>query len=37
MDELLEIVTETETVHEQFRVWITTEPHGGFPISLLQV
>ena len=25
MDELLEIITETQTMHDQFRVWITTE------------
>lgn len=37
MDELLETVTTVETVHEIFRVWITTEAHPQFPISLLQV
>ena len=37
MDELLETVTETEKIHDQFRVWITTEVHAHFPISLLQV
>uniref|UniRef100_A0A3B3YBZ9 AAA+ ATPase domain-containing protein n=1 Tax=Poecilia mexicana TaxID=48701 RepID=A0A3B3YBZ9_9TELE len=36
MDELLETVTVTETVHETFRVWITTEPHNKFSITLLQ-
>jgi hypothetical protein len=27
MDELLEIVLETPSIHERFRVWITTEVH----------
>ncbi|XP_070548103.1 dynein axonemal heavy chain 8-like [Ptychodera flava] len=36
MDELLETVTTHEPVHETFRVWITTEVHTQFPISLLQ-
>ena len=37
MDELLETVTTSESSHEGFRVWITTEAHNQFPISLLQV
>lgn len=37
MDELLTTITETETVNESCRVWITTEVHPKFPISLLQV
>lgn len=37
LDELLEIVLDTENVHESSRVWITTEVHPKFPISLLQV
>lgn len=37
MDELLETVTTAESSHEGFRVWITTEAHNQFPISLLQV
>ncbi|ELU05307.1 hypothetical protein CAPTEDRAFT_162628 [Capitella teleta] len=36
MDELLEVVTNTETVHSAYRCWITTEPHPKFPINLLQ-
>lgn len=36
MDELLETVTTAESSHEGFRVWITTEAHNQFPISLLQ-
>ena len=37
MDELLETVTTAESSHEGFSVWITTEAHNQFPISLLQV
>ncbi|XP_063956179.1 dynein axonemal heavy chain 8-like [Lytechinus pictus] len=36
MDELLDTVTGCENPHESFRVWITTEVHPQFPISLLQ-
>ncbi|KAG9479366.1 hypothetical protein GDO78_012827 [Eleutherodactylus coqui] len=36
MDELLDTITVTETVHEGFRTWITTEVHPKFPINLLQ-
>ncbi|KAJ0065958.1 hypothetical protein NL108_000216 [Boleophthalmus pectinirostris] len=37
MDELMDIVTETEFVHDSFRLWITTEVHKHFPITLLQM
>lgn len=37
MEELLETITTTEANDESFRVWITTEPHDRFPITLLQV
>ena len=37
MDELLDTLTEADTMHESCRVWITTEGHPKFPISLLQV
>ncbi|KAK7814878.1 hypothetical protein U0070_026379, partial [Myodes glareolus] len=36
MDELLETMLTTETMEDSFRVWITTEPHDRFPITLLQ-
>ncbi|EDL82632.1 dynein, axonemal, heavy chain 5 [Rattus norvegicus] len=37
LDELMDVVTETETVHDTFRLWITTEVHKQFPITLLQM
>lgn len=37
MDELMDIVTETDFVHDSFRLWITTEVHKHFPITLLQM
>ncbi|XP_048203785.1 dynein axonemal heavy chain 8 isoform X1 [Perognathus longimembris pacificus] len=36
MEELLETLITTEANDESFRVWITTEPHDRFPITLLQ-
>uniref|UniRef100_A0A671YVZ2 Dynein axonemal heavy chain 8 n=1 Tax=Sparus aurata TaxID=8175 RepID=A0A671YVZ2_SPAAU len=36
MDELLDTITTAETMHDTFRVWITTEPHDLFSITLLQ-
>ncbi|XP_063079703.1 dynein axonemal heavy chain 8-like isoform X2 [Engraulis encrasicolus] len=36
MEELLETVTTVESAHDSFRVWITTEPHVKFSITLLQ-
>ncbi|XP_041836758.1 dynein heavy chain 8, axonemal-like [Melanotaenia boesemani] len=36
MDELLETITTAEPMHDTFRVWITTEPHNQFSITLLQ-
>lgn len=37
MDELMDTVTETDAVHETFRLWITTEVQKHFPITLLQM
>ena len=37
LDELLDTLTDAEHIHESSRVWITTEVHPKFPISLLQV
>ncbi|XP_076818600.1 dynein axonemal heavy chain 5-like isoform X2 [Clavelina lepadiformis] len=36
LEELLDTVTETEEVDPSFRLWITTEVHPRFPITLLQ-
>ena len=37
MDELLDTITEAESMHDSCCVWITTEAHPKFSISLLQV
>ncbi|XP_070603204.1 dynein axonemal heavy chain 5 isoform X1 [Erythrolamprus reginae] len=37
MDELMDTIVETEIVHEAFRLWMTTEVHKNFPITLLQM
>ena len=37
LGEVMDTVVETENVHDQFRLWMTTEVHPSFPISLLQV
>uniref|UniRef100_A0A4W3JTT1 Dynein axonemal heavy chain 8 n=1 Tax=Callorhinchus milii TaxID=7868 RepID=A0A4W3JTT1_CALMI len=36
LDELLDTLLTSENMNEMFRVWITTEPHPKFPITLLQ-
>ncbi|XP_030831333.1 dynein heavy chain 5, axonemal isoform X2 [Strongylocentrotus purpuratus] len=37
LNELMDCIIETEVVHEDFRLWMTTEVHKSFPISLLQM
>jgi dynein heavy chain len=37
MDELLSLVVDTESVHEKFRLWITTDISLKFPITFLQM
>lgn len=37
MDELMDTITETDNVHNSFRLWMTTEVHRHFPITLLQM
>ena len=40
MDYIIEVmdqIIETETLHEDFRLWVTTEEHSKFPISFLQM
>ncbi|XP_070823540.1 dynein axonemal heavy chain 5 isoform X5 [Chaetodon trifascialis] len=37
MDELMDTVMETDFVHDSFRLWMTTEVHRHFPITLLQM
>uniref|UniRef100_A0A5K3EWX0 Dynein, axonemal, heavy chain 5 n=1 Tax=Mesocestoides corti TaxID=53468 RepID=A0A5K3EWX0_MESCO len=37
MDELFDLITSSQNVHDRFRCWITTEPHPKFPIALLQI
>ena len=36
MDEMLDNVLSTENPHEKLRVWITSEAHPKFPITVLQ-
>jgi len=37
LEELLVLITESETIHEKFRLWITTDVSEAFPINLLQI
>jgi hypothetical protein len=37
LTEVEQFLTKAEDLHEDFRLWITAEPHQQFPIGLLQV
>ncbi|XP_043247781.1 dynein axonemal heavy chain 8 [Colletes gigas] len=37
MEEVVNFLLEMDGSHPDFRMWITTEPHKDFPISLLQM
>ena len=36
-EEIITTITETEDVHDDFKLWITTEINKHFPMSLLQI
>ncbi|NXB44935.1 DYH5 protein, partial [Leucopsar rothschildi] len=36
LNELMDTITTKQSMSEDFRTWITTEAHPGFPINLLQ-
>ena len=36
-DEIMQTVVDSEEIHANFRLWLTTEKHKNFPIGLLQM
>ena len=36
-DEIIQTISDTETIHEGFKLWITSEINKNFPMSLLQM
>lgn len=36
-NEVMDAILEADSVHESFRLWMTTEVHNQFPIGLLQM
>ena len=37
IEEVMDQIIETENIHEEFRLWVTTEVHKKFSINFLQV
>ena len=37
IEEIMDLIVETDTIHDDFRLWVTTEVHPKFPITFLQV
>uniref|UniRef100_A0A2C9JCN9 AAA+ ATPase domain-containing protein n=1 Tax=Biomphalaria glabrata TaxID=6526 RepID=A0A2C9JCN9_BIOGL len=37
VNEVLDVIVETETIHDEFRLWVTTEVHPKFSINFLQI
>ncbi|XP_012940947.1 dynein heavy chain 5, axonemal [Aplysia californica] len=37
VNEIMDAIIETETIHDEFRLWVTTEVHPKFSINFLQI